>query len=73
MARRLRGLLDRQKELQVEAEAVQHRIDCEVQRNVFDYLNRAAKKHGQEFVASVLTDFLKGEELEEIFRRALGE
>ena len=66
MASQLRALLDKQKELQVEAEALQHRIDCEVQRNISDYLNKATKKHGKEFVASVLTDYLNGEEPEAI-------
>ena len=66
MASKLRALLDKQRELRVEAEALQHRIDCEVQRNIFDYLNKATKKHGREFVASVLTDYLKGEEPEAI-------
>ena len=64
MANTLKALLDRQKELQVEADALQHRINCEVQRSIFDYLNRAAKKHGKEFVASVLTGYLNGEEPE---------
>ena len=64
MASRLRALLDRQKELQVEAESLQHRIDCEVQRNIFDYLNKSTRKHGKEFVASVLTCYLNGEEPE---------
>ena len=66
MASQLRALLDKQKELQVEAEALQHRIDCEVQRNISDYLNKASKKHGEEFVASVLTGYLNGEEPEAI-------
>ena len=66
MASTLKALLDRQKELQVEADALQHRINCEVQRSIFDYLNRAAKKHGKEFVASVLADYLNGEEPEAI-------
>ena len=62
MASKLKALLDRQKELQAEAQALQCRIDREVQRNVFDYLNKAAKKHGKELVASVLTGYLNGEE-----------
>ena len=66
MAGKLRALLDRQKELQAEAEALQHRIDCEVQRNIFDHLNKATKRHGEEFVASVLKDYLNGEEPESI-------
>ena len=66
MASQLRALLDKQKELQVEAEALQHRIDCEVQRNISDYLNKATKKHGKELVASVLTAYLNGEEPEAI-------
>ena len=66
MASKLKALLDKQKELQLEAESLQHRIDCEVKRNIYDYLHKATNKHGQEFVASVLTDFLKGEEPEEI-------
>ena len=66
MASNLKALLDTQKELQLEAESLQHRIDCEVKRNIYDYLHKATNKHGQEFVASVLTDYLKGEELEEI-------
>ena len=35
-------------------------------RNIYDYLNKATRKHGTEFVASVLADFLKGDELDEI-------
>ena len=66
MASKLRALLNKQKELQAEAEALQHRIDCEVQRNIFDYLNRATKKHGRELVASVLTGYLNGEAPEAI-------
>jgi hypothetical protein len=62
MASKLKALLDRQKELQTEAQALQCRIDGEVHRNVFDYLNKAAKKHGTELVASVLTGYLNGEE-----------
>jgi hypothetical protein len=66
MVSKLRTLLDKQKELQVEAEALQHRIDREVQGNIFDYLNKATKKHGNEFVASVLTGYQNGEELEAV-------
>ena len=66
MANTLKALLDKQKELRVEAEALQHRIDCEIRKNIFDYLNKATSKHGKEFVASVLTDYLKGEEPEAI-------
>ena len=66
MVSKLRTLLDKQEELQVEAEALQHRIDREVQGNIFDYLNKATKKHGKEFVASVLTGYQNGEELEAV-------
>jgi hypothetical protein len=66
MASKLRALLDRQEELQIEAEGLQHRIDCEVQGNIFDYLNKATKKHGNELVASVLTGYLSGEEPEAV-------
>ena len=70
MASNLKALLDKQKELQLEAESLQHRIDCEVKRNIYDYLHKATNKHGQEFVASVLTDYVKGEELEEMVKNA---
>lgn len=66
MASKLRDLLDKQKDLQAEAETLQHRIDCEVRSNIYDYLNKATKKHGQELVASVLTGYLSGEEPEAI-------
>ena len=70
MASKLRDLLDKQKELQVEAGALQHRIDSEVRRNIYDYLNKATKKHGQELVASALKDYLSGEEPEAIEEEA---
>jgi hypothetical protein len=66
MASKLKDLLDKQKELQLEAESLQLSIDREVKRNIYDYLNKATRKHGKEFVASVLADFLQGEELDEI-------
>ena len=66
MASKLKALLDKQKELQLEAESLQLSIDHEVKRNIYDYLNKATRKHGKEFVASVLADFLQGEELDEI-------
>ena len=66
MTGKLRDLLNKQKELQVEAETLQHRIDSEVKRNIFAYLNKATEKHGKEFVASVVTDYLNGEEPEAI-------
>jgi hypothetical protein len=70
MASNLRELLDKQKELQAEAETLQHKIDCEVRRNIYDYLNKATKKHGQELIASVLTDYLAGAEPEAIEEEA---
>ena len=66
MASKLKALLDKQKELQLKAESLQQSIDCEVKRTIHDYLNKAKNRHGQEFVASVLTGFLKGEEIEEL-------
>jgi hypothetical protein len=49
-----------------EAKALHNRIDCEVQNNICDHLNKATKKHGQELVTSVLTDCLAGEEPEAV-------
>jgi len=66
MASKLKALLERQKELQAEAEALQCKINGEVKRNVFDYLNKATKKHGEDLVSSVLTGYMNGEELETI-------
>ena len=66
MASKLIALLDKQKELQLESESLQRSIDREVKRNMYDYLNKASRKHGKELVASVLSDFLQGEELDEI-------
>ena len=66
MANQLKALLDKQKELQLEAESLQLSIDREVKRSIYDYLNKVTRKHRTEFVASVLADFLKGEQLDEI-------
>ena len=38
MASTLRALLDKQRELQLEAESLQLSIDREVKRNIYDYL-----------------------------------